>query len=490
MKRQRSQRLAVILGLVLSVVAPAVPAVAAVSPEASGAYSASGKEGDGTPLRQSGLRSGNAPRVASVEPAPECPPQLMAKCTFVPAAYVNNNPADPTDYGNRDEASRPADGTKIKGVTVHDIEGTCEEAVEAFQDPMYFVSATFVLCSDGRIIQMVRLKDIAWTAGNWWDNSHFVQIEVAGHASNPFGYTNEVMRSLVGLIKALSRDFGFKISKATVHSHDNVQATRTSGIASMHVDPGPFFNQERLLSELGARVYPSGDLYSPKFVTIAPDYKKNKQKVTGCNVSNEVPPPCVPEGGPFSTNFVYMRTAPSADAPLITDPVTGPGSTEIENRSARAFYGTSFKVIKRKTDATGIWYNVWFGGQSAWFHSPHGARTAVPTKGKCVTPKGTQAVPTFGRPLPEKAEFDAKIAQLNFVPPAGSVPSVSPLAYTIPPGQCYVVIEDNVLPDHYYSWSYGNEFPKFRVEGKTPYVWIWWNGRYAFVKKSDVALAG
>ncbi len=60
---------------------------------------------------------------------PECPLVLMSKCSFDPAAYHNNNPADPTDYGNYDLAERPADGTRIKGVTIHDIEGTCEAAV-------------------------------------------------------------------------------------------------------------------------------------------------------------------------------------------------------------------------------------------------------------------------------------------------------------------------------------------------------------------------
>src|SRR6185503_7691376 len=98
---------------------------------------------------------------AAAPPTPECPPVLMAKCSFDPALYQNHDPADYTNYGNYDLANRPADGTQIKGVTIHDAEGTCEEAVDHYQDPASFVSATYTICADGRVIQSVRLKDIA-----------------------------------------------------------------------------------------------------------------------------------------------------------------------------------------------------------------------------------------------------------------------------------------------------------------------------------------
>lgn len=481
--------------LVLGLAVPTLPAVAVENPAtASTALSASGKEGDGGTLKQPKVQSGSAARSGDISPvpAPECPPVLMSKCSFDPAAYHLNDPEDITNYGNYDQGSRPADGTRIKGVTVHDIEGTCEEAAKAFKDPLYFVSATYLICSDGRVIQMVLLCNITWTSANWWDNTHFVQIEVAGHASDPFGYSNAAILSLAFMIKWLSQTQGFLISKGTVHGHDNVQAVRTSGIARQHVDPGMFFPWQTLFILLGAPVLPSGNVFNPSMVTVAPIWPLSKLEVTGCNVSNHEPPPCVPEGGPFATNFVYMQVAPdhNPNAALVTDPVTGPGSKDIENRSARAFYGSKFKVIERKFDSQGVWYKVWFAGQGAWFHSPYRAPTAMPSDGECATPKGTAPVQTFGRPVPEQAEWDAKIAELHFTPPAGSTPTPSPLAYTIPAGQCYSVIQKDIKASHYYSWSFDNMYPRFRLEGATKYVRVFFNGRELFLKQSDVTLAG
>lgn len=420
---------------------------------------------------------------SAAPPTPECPAILMAKCSFDPAMYQNHDPADYTNYGNYDLANRPADGTRIKGVTVHDVEGTCEEAVDHYQDPNSFVSATYTICSDGRVIQSVPLKDVAWTAGNWWYNSHFIQIEHAGYASNPTGYTLQMYASSVLLVRWLSQKFGFPLDKAHVQGHDNVPATRTSGIASMHVDPGPFWAWQNYLAalRLGLPVDVSGNPFTSSMVTIAPVWPLSKQIVTGCNVSNEVPPPCVPAGGPYATNFVYLRTDANQNAPFITDPVTGPGSTEIENRSARAFYGSKWKVVERRIEPQGIWYKIWFGGQGAWFYSPYAAPTAVPSGGQCATPKGTADVAVYGRPIPELSEWPA-----GFTPPPGSQPAPTPLAYTVKSGQCYSVIEADVVPDHYFTWSFGNELPRFRVVGSTRYAWIDFNGRQAFVKQADV----
>lgn len=480
MKPHRLVRIAAAVGLVLGGIAvtPASPSYAA--PHGSG-FDASGKERPVQSMRSRVARPG-APIAPAIQ-APECPAILMSKCSYDQAAYVNNDPADPTNYGNYDLANRPNGGVKVKGVTVHDIEGTCEDAIQAFKDPFYFASATYVICADGRVVQMAPLKDITWTAGNWWYNSHFVQIEVAGYASQPQSYTDAAYDSLATLIKWLGGKYNFPMDRGHIHGHDNVPATRTSGIATMHVDTGPFFNWQRLMRKLGAPVLPSGNPFTSKMVTVAPVWPLSREVVTGCSVSSQVPPPCVPAGS-FPTNFVYLRTQPSLNAPLITDPVTGPGSTEIENRSARAFYGNSFAVADRRVEAKGIWYKIWFGGQGAWFYSPWNAPTAFPASGQCAKPKaGLASVAVYGRPIPETSEWPA-----DFTPPAGSQPTPTPLAYTVPQGQCYAVIEANVTPDHYFSWSFDDTYPRFNVAGATKYVWVGYGGRQGFVKRSDVDL--
>jgi len=422
---------------------------------------------------------------AQAAPAAECPPALMAKCSFDPAAYVNNNPADFTDYSNYDLANRPADGTKIRGVTIHDVEGTCEAAVDHYQDPTSFVSATYTICADGRVIQSVPLRNITWTAGNWWYNMHFVQIEVAGYASQPGSITPAATSSAVLLVRWLSQKFRFPINRATVHGHDNVPGQRDANFPGMHVDPGPFFNWQNFMAMLGAPVVPQGNVFTSKFVTIAPIWPLSHEVVTGCNVSNQTPPPCVPSGQ-HNTNFVYLHTQPNLSSPLITDPLTGPGSTDIENRSARAFYGEKFVVATRHIDKEkkGIWFKIWFGGQGAWFYSPFAAPTAFPTKGQCVTPKSSTAVSLYGRPLPELSEWPTNLAY-----PPGSQPAQTALSYTVAPGQCYTVIDPNVTPDHYFTWSFGNELPRFRMVGATTYVWVFYGGRQGFLKKSDVTIS-
>lgn len=411
----------------------------------------------------------------------ECPVVLAAKCSFDPAAYVQNS-ADPSDYGNYDIANRPADGTKIRGVTVHDIEGTCQAAIDRFKDPKAYVSAHYVICADGRIVQMVRLKDIAWTAGNWWYNMHFVQIEHEGYAAKPGSYTDAMLASSAMLVRWLSQKYGFPITKATVHGHDNIPGTSDASMRTQHVDPGPFMNWQNYLAMLGVITVPRGNPMAAKMVIIAPLWPKTREVVTGCSESVATPPPCVPPG-PHSTNFVYLRTGPVLSAPLLTDPILGPGSTEIENRAARAFYGTTYAVADRKAEAGGIWYKIWFGGQEAWFYSPHNAPTAFPAKGTCAKPKGDAAVPVFGRPLPEISEW-----RVDFTLPPGSQPVPAPLSYTAKPGQCYSVIDSNVLPDHYFSWSFDNTYPRFRVAGATPYVWVHFSGRDAFMKASDITI--
>ena len=43
-------------------------------------------------------------------------------------------------------------------------------------------------------------------------------------------------------------------------------------------------------------------------------------------------------------------------------------------------------------------------------------------------------------------------------------------------------------PDHYFSWSFNDTYPRFTVTGAQKYVWVQYNGRQGFVKKSDVTL--
>ncbi|HUC19892.1 MAG TPA: N-acetylmuramoyl-L-alanine amidase, partial [Candidatus Polarisedimenticolaceae bacterium] len=173
----------------LVVVASLPAATVMAEPSVSKApYSASGKTTiDGQPLltpfvAQGALSFSAQPQITSLQPKqqPECPPELMFKCHFVPAAYTQNDPNDKSIYGNYDLANRPNGGLVsqpgvnlgITGIVQHDTEGSLASTLALFQNPTSYVSAHYVIDTDGQIYQTVRTKDIAWHAGNWYTNMH------------------------------------------------------------------------------------------------------------------------------------------------------------------------------------------------------------------------------------------------------------------------------------------------------------------------------
>ncbi|MDQ2882718.1 MAG: N-acetylmuramoyl-L-alanine amidase [Actinomycetota bacterium] len=123
---------------------------------------------------------------AAAQPAgePACPVGLT--CRFTPAAYAQIDPADPAKYGNYHKADRPRDGDDIRYIVVHDTEQTYNRAIATFQDQRSRVSAHYLIrSSDGEVTQLVRTKDIAHQAGNYWFNMHSIGIEHEGVLGSP-----------------------------------------------------------------------------------------------------------------------------------------------------------------------------------------------------------------------------------------------------------------------------------------------------------------
>jgi N-acetyl-anhydromuramyl-L-alanine amidase AmpD len=106
---------------------------------------------------------------AQLAPRSHSSRQRFLSCQVVPAAYQQNNPSDPSDYGNYDLAFRPTDGLGIRFVVIHDTEVGYDDTIRLFQNPLAYVSAHYVLrSSDGQVTQMVPTRDVAWQDGNWW----------------------------------------------------------------------------------------------------------------------------------------------------------------------------------------------------------------------------------------------------------------------------------------------------------------------------------
>lgn len=408
-----------------------------------------------------------------------CPPTVH--CVVVPAPYVAND-GNVEDYGNFDRTNRPTDMT-IDKIVIHDTEGSLKDTLEHFQDTHVYASVQYVVDTDGTVYQMVRNKDMGWHAGNWWFNMHSIGIEHIGHAADPSGYTSAMYEASAKLVKYLTGKYGIPRDRGHIIGHDNVPASKSADIAGMHVDPGPFWNWQKYMTLIGAPVLPHGNTGS--LVTVAPVWPLSKELVTGCTSGSQS---CVPSGS-HATNFVYLRTEPRSDAPLISDPVMGSGDTTIPNNAARLFYGQTVAVAKRQVVSQGVWYQVWVNGVQGWFISPYAAPTAFPTSGQYITPKsGMTSVPVYGRPIPERSEYPA---DLLAVPPASwYIPTPTPLTYAVGAGQKYRVVDATVPTDHFYAWASDSSFPYDHTafKGVTRYLEIQLGNRTGFVKRDDVTV--
>ena len=413
----------------------------------------------------------------------ECPEDL--DCDVVPAAHAQTSPTDTASYGNYDTADRPGDGNTIRTIVIHDTELAEDATLQAFQNPATGGSSHYVVrSSDGHVTQVVPTRDIAWHAGNWYVNAHAIGIEHEGFAvEGATWYTEVLYRSSARLVRYLARRFDIPLDREHVIGHDEVPGPTQDQIAGMHWDPGPFWDWDHYMELLGAPRRPreAGDSearHLPKpgaTVVISPGFAGNTPPVTSCDPSGCQQLPAQP------ANFVELRTAPSADAPLLSEPALHPdgsaGTTEINDWGDTAVSGQSFVVAGRDGDWTAIWY----GGRAAWFENP-GATLTDPVRGRLtITPRGDSPVAVYGRAYPEAAAF----------PPDIPTQTVAPLDATIQPGQAYVAGAP-VASDYYRFKTVDGSEPGdgTLVRGQTLYYPIEFNHRRAFVKVDDVRQAG
>jgi len=366
---------------------------------------------------------------------------------------------------------------KIKYIVVHDTEGSYQSSIDWFQDPASFVSAHYLIrSSDGDVTQMVQNKDVAWHAGNWYMNMHSIGVEHEGYAAEgATWYTEAMYRSSAKLVRYLSDKYDIPLDREHIVGHEQFHGLTPARAKAMHNDPGPFWDWDHYMDLLNAKPIDS-DGRNANAVTIAPRFNKNQQTVQKCidGVCADLPKQ--------SSNFVFLRTAPRADAPLLTDAGLHPdavaGTNDINDWSAVASYGQRFAVAGREGD----WTAVWFGGQRGWFYNPDSRkdRTAVNSNARLVTPKaGKASVPVYGRPLPEASAFASK-----------SVPLLTPveLQYKLLAGQSYVAYDREAVNDYFHVLTFdGSTAGEGEVViGNEKYIPISYNHRQAFVKASDV----
>ena len=276
---------------------------------------------------------------------------------------------------------------------MHDTEVSYDGTVSEFADPHAYVSAHYVIrSSDGLVTQMVPNQDVAWHADNWWVNTHAIGIEQEGFAlQGATWFSESLYRASAALVRHLRSSTASRSTASTSWATTTCRGLPGDAPA-MHWDPGPYWNWAHFFALMHAPLNAAhrnpGDA---PVIMIKPPFAQNQPPVTDCEHGGAPQPP-------QPTNFVYLRSAPSLDAPLVTDAVYGPGTTCAQNAGDKAVTGQMFVVAGQSGDFTGIWFN----GQEAWFWNPHGVNS-VPQRQTVVTPR--QASPrsrSTAAPIPRR----------------------------------------------------------------------------------------
>jgi hypothetical protein len=244
----------------------------------------------------------------------------------------------------------------------------------------------------------------------------------------------------------------------------------------MHWDPGPYWDWEHYITLLGRPI--AGDRHHGRpsrgsVVTVRPGFADNQQVVTGCDPDGT----CPVQG----TNFVYLHQSPAADSPLVTDiglhPDGSPSTTQVADIGARAAAGQHLVVA----DRSGDWLGVWWLGEEGWIYDPPTQPTVVSSPSHVVVPRG-QPVPVYGRAYPEQSAY----------PPEIAYQTVTPLQYSIEPGQSYVLADSHIQTDYYNATVFDCQGAGqcTDVVGRDRYYEIWFGHRIAYVRAADVHVRG
>ncbi|MFV8183086.1 N-acetylmuramoyl-L-alanine amidase [Streptomyces sp. AF1B] len=411
---------------------------------------------DTAQIKETGLRTVS-------DEGTECPKSVS--CEWIPAPYAEFGD---NDYGNHDLGDRPA-SQSIKYIVIHDTEGTWDGVLNLIKDPTY-VSWNYTLRStDGLIAQHVKNKDVAWHAGNWYVNASSIGLEHEGFLVSPDAwYTEAMYRSSARLVRYLAAKYRIPLDRQHILGHENVPGPTTSSIPGMHTDPGPYWDWRHYFDLLGHPFKRTGGK-SGGLVTILPNYASNQPEYTGCVTKDE---PCAAHG----SSEVRLYSDHDESSALIKDVGahgTAPSTIDVNDVSSRVSTGQQYAVAGHYRDWTAIWYL----GQKAWFKNPKKHPNAVDSAGFVVTPKaGVDSVPVYGRAYPEASAYPAGVP----------VQSVSPLPYTLPKGQKYVV--GGVMPgEYYYAVTFTTDSHKV-VRGKDLYYEIQYGHRVEWVRAADVTV--
>lgn len=281
-------------------------------------------------------------------------PSATFDCNLTPTTACNFTGSDrPTactiDYSaNKHVLTRPC---KIDQIVIHDIEGGAPSALNIFQNPQSRASAQYVIDSNGTIYQVVREKDIAYHAGNFWYNQHSIGIEHTGFDATGFRWYNatEYLAS-ARLTAYLLQKYNLPLDRAHMASHATVPSPSAGQFN--HVDPGPYWLWDYYLTLIHQQGAAFPDAASvPNIFLLHPHSDRRplgkRGRETRANFS-----------------FFYLYSGPSTATHRI--PRQG-RSTDITDVTDNVEPGISYYYLAKVADPAGsgvTMYKIWYGVQA------------------------------------------------------------------------------------------------------------------------------
>jgi hypothetical protein len=279
----------------------------------------------------------------------------------VPAATYDCNVASPCTYQGSNRPSSYA----MYAVTIHDIEGTAQDALNVFQDRTRGVSVHYVIDSDGTVYQTLREKDVAYHAGNLYYNDHAVGIEHAGVDATGYQWYNatEYLAS-AKLVAYLLNKYNIPLDHAHVTAHGTTPAP-TTGSSPNHVDPGKYWLWDYYFGLIHAQgvPYPTGNTPAAGLFRVNPG---SDQAPLGANGTETA----------ANNSFFTLYTGPSTADPVIPGAPGGDSTDETTNIETQMPY----YYLAQKADEAGTgmqMYEIWYG-ETTGCPAPRRASTRTP----------------------------------------------------------------------------------------------------------------
>ncbi len=279
-------------------------------------------------------------------------------CILQPAQHDCDrapSPNSPCNYypsSHFDPIYRQSDHT-ITHVVIHDIEGTVQSAIHAFEVPTSNVASHYIIDSDGTVYQVVREKDVAFQAGNFWYNQHSIGIEHAGYDATGFQWYNATMYlASARLVAYLLNKYHIALDHNHIVSHGTIPTLyRESG--PNHVDPGPYWLWDYYLNLIceqqrcseTPQVLQVGD---PHIFVLHPHTDTGPFGRNGTET-------------PANFNFFYLYKGPGTQSGLIPQVEDG---TDVTDESDTVETDVSYYYVNKVEDRDGTgdtMYEIWYG---------------------------------------------------------------------------------------------------------------------------------